>query len=65
MNLLSHRRFRAAYDLLLLRAAVGDVAADVADFWTNVQNMSTAAQRGVFGLKGRGHRPSGRTAPSH
>ena len=65
MNLLSHRRFRAAYDLMLLRAAVGEVAADVADFWTNVQDMSTSAQRRVFGLKGRGHRPSRSTAPSH
>lgn len=65
MNLLSHRRFRAAYDLMLLRASVGDVAEDVADFWTNVQNMSVSAQRGAFGLKGRGRRSSGGAAPSH
>jgi len=65
MNLLSHRRFRAAYDLMLLRASVGEVATEVAEFWTNVQNMSTSAQRGVFGLKGRGHRPSGGPARSH
>jgi len=65
MNLLRHRRFRAAYDLMLLRASVGEVAAEVADFWTDVQNMSASAQRGMFGLKGRGHRSSGDTAARH
>ncbi|MDH3510151.1 MAG: polynucleotide adenylyltransferase PcnB [Gammaproteobacteria bacterium] len=65
MNLLSHRRFRAAYDLMLLRASVGEIGADVADFWTNVQTLSASARRGEFGLKGRGHRPPRDTAPSH
>ena len=53
-DFLGHRRFRAAYDLMLLRASVGEVADDVADFWTNVQEMSISAQRRAFGLKGRG-----------
>ena len=53
-DFLGHRRFRAAYDLMLLRASVGEVAYDVADFWTNVQDMSISAQRRAFGLKGRG-----------
>jgi poly(A) polymerase len=65
MNLLSHRRFRAAYDLMLLRASVGEVGADVAEFWTNVQNMSVSAQRGMFGLNGRGRHSSGGSAPRH
>jgi poly(A) polymerase len=49
MNLLTHRRFRAAYDLMLLRAAVGEVDQQTADFWTEIQNESGEAQRKAFG----------------
>lgn len=34
---LSHPRFRAAYDFLLLRAAAGEVPQDLADWWTEFQ----------------------------
>ena len=44
MNLLAHRRFRAAYDFMLLRSKVGQFDADVAEFWTKVQKQ-TAEQR--------------------
>lgn len=37
LRLLSHPRFRAAYDFLLLRAAVGEVPQDLADWWTRIQ----------------------------
>jgi len=30
-----HKRFRAAYDFLLLRAAVGEVTEELADWWTS------------------------------
>jgi poly(A) polymerase len=60
MNLLSHRRFRAAYDLMLLRASVGEVDQEVADFWTEIQEQSEAEQRSRFGLKGRRRRPAKR-----
>jgi len=30
-----HKRFRAAYDFLLLRAAVGEVTQELADWWTS------------------------------
>ena len=36
-RLLSHPRFRAAYDLLLLRAEAGEDVAQAADWWTRFQ----------------------------
>ncbi len=36
-RMLAHPRFRAAYDFLLLRAAVGVVDAELADWWTRIQ----------------------------
>ncbi|MGI9342720.1 MAG: polynucleotide adenylyltransferase PcnB [Gammaproteobacteria bacterium] len=59
LNLLSHRRFRAAYDLMLLRAAVGEVDADLVDFWTDVQEMPQQDQRNTFGVGGERARKSG------
>jgi len=44
INLLEHRRFRAAYDFMMLLSDVGLVDADVAKFWTDVQTQS-AEQR--------------------
>ena len=38
-RLLTHPRFRAAYDFLLLRAAVGDASAELADWWTAAQEQ--------------------------
>jgi poly(A) polymerase len=39
LRLMSHPRFRAAYDFLLLRAAGGEVPQDVADWWTEIQTL--------------------------
>ena len=36
-RLLAHPRFRAAYDFLLLRAAVGEAPQELADWWTALQ----------------------------
>lgn len=36
-RLLEHKRFRAAYDFLLLRARMGEVEPDVAEWWTDLQ----------------------------
>ncbi len=33
-RLLQHKRFRAAFDFMLLRASVGEVEQDVADWWS-------------------------------
>ncbi|MFQ5634480.1 MAG: polynucleotide adenylyltransferase PcnB [Gammaproteobacteria bacterium] len=59
-NLMSHRRFRAAYDLLLLRAAVGEVESGVADFWTEVQEQPAHEQQKTFGVGARRRKPPGR-----
>jgi poly(A) polymerase len=40
LRVLEHPRFRAAYDLLLLRAAHGLAAPDMAQWWTQVQEVS-------------------------
>lgn len=36
-SLLEHPRFRAAYDLLVLRAEAGEAVNELADWWTNLQ----------------------------
>ena len=36
-RLMTHPRFRAAYDFLLLRAAVGEAPQELADWWTQAQ----------------------------
>lgn len=40
LRVLEHPRFRAAYDLLLLRAEFGMAPADMAEWWTKIQNVS-------------------------
>lgn len=37
LRLLTHPRFRAGYDFLLLRAAAGEPVGDVAEWWTDLQ----------------------------
>jgi poly(A) polymerase len=44
LNLLEHKRFRAAYDFMMLRAEVGDFDPELADFWTKAQSQG-AEQR--------------------
>lgn len=38
-SLLEHRRFRAAYDLMLLRQELGEVDEELATYWTDVQEL--------------------------
>ena len=40
MNLLEHRRFRAAYDFMLLQSEVGQADETLAKFWTDVQTQT-------------------------
>ena len=42
-RLLTHPRFRAAYDFLLLRAQVGEAEQELADWWTQLQSGNPAA----------------------
>jgi poly(A) polymerase len=48
MKLLDHRRFRAAYDFMLLLADVGQGSGDTAKFWTDVQTQSAAERAQSF-----------------
>ena len=54
MDFLSHPRFRAAYDLLELRKKLGEVDAEVFEFWTEVQDQSGEERQRSFGLAGKG-----------
>ncbi len=49
-NLLEHRRFRAAYDFMMLRAEVGDIARDTAHFWTDVQKQNADQRMQSFSI---------------
>ena len=48
-RLLEHKRFRAAYDFLVLRSRCGEVDPELAEFWTKVQEMTPEEQREAFG----------------
>jgi poly(A) polymerase len=44
-KLLSHPRFRAAYDFLLLRAQAGSASQELADWWTTYQKVNETERR--------------------
>lgn len=44
MKLLTHQRFRAAYDFLLLRAEAGEDVQELADWWTEFQTENMDVQ---------------------
>jgi poly(A) polymerase len=48
MKLLEHRRFRAAYDFMMLLAEVGQFDSDMAKFWTEVQVQSAEERAASF-----------------
>ena len=52
MNLLEHRRFRAAYDFMLLQSEVGQVDEALAKFWTDVQTQSVEDRAKSFQMHG-------------
>ena len=53
LGFLEHRRFRAAYDFMLLRAGIGELGADVAEFWTRVQELEGGKRAEAFGVSGK------------
>ena len=64
LRLLSHPRFRAAYDFLLLRAAAGEADQELADWWTafqsdNAGDVSTETARPAHSRRGRRGRRGG------
>ena len=60
LRVIEHPRFRAAYDLLLLRAQLGLASGDVAQWWTRIQEVSPEEQaRMADELTGQPQRPEG------
>jgi poly(A) polymerase len=53
MNLLDHRRFRAAYDFMMLLAEVGQFDPELARFWTDVQKQSPGDHAQTFQVNRR------------
>jgi len=47
---LEHKRFRAAYDFMMLRSEVGQVEQEVAEFWTQVQTQSAEERARSFAI---------------
>ena len=69
MNLLEHRRFRAAYDFMLLQSEVGQADESLARFWTDVQTQSAEERAKSFEMsstesKKRGPRRRRRRKPA-
>ena len=54
LNLLQHRRFRAAYDFMMLLASVGQFDEEMAKFWTRVQNESAEERAASFQIAAPG-----------
>jgi poly(A) polymerase len=52
-RLLQHKRFRAAYDFMLLRARCGEVDQETANWWTEIQQLPLEEQTKVIGMKKR------------
>ena len=63
LNLLEHRRFRAAYDFMLLRAEVGEIGRDVAKFWTDVQQQNAEQRQQSFAVGAAGKSGQRRRRP--
>lgn len=63
LRFLEHRRFRAAYDLMMLRAEVGEVDRETADFWTEVQTLNAEQRLARFDLAGKPKSGKGRRRP--
>lgn len=63
LSVLGHPRFRAAYDLLLLRARIGDADPGLAEFWTGLQGMDDDSRAAAVQPGGRKGHGSGRPAP--
>jgi poly(A) polymerase len=52
-RLLQHKRFRAAYDFLVLRATCGEVDEETVKWWTDIQTLPPEEQSKMLELTGR------------
>jgi poly(A) polymerase len=48
MKFLEHKRFRAAYDFMILLSDVGKADKELAEFWTKVQTQSAEERAKSF-----------------
>ncbi|MEH6581092.1 MAG: polynucleotide adenylyltransferase PcnB [Halioglobus sp.] len=65
-ELVDHRRFRAAYDFLLLREQAGETTGDLGEWWTHFQTLpfeERLEQAGSTGNRGR-QKPRQKPAPA-
>ena len=60
-RMLSHPRFRAAYDFLVLRAETGEADPQLAQWWTQFQSAGEAEQKAMTREGGSTGRRSGRS----
>jgi poly(A) polymerase len=58
LGMLSHPRFRAAYDFLCLRARIGDADPALAEFWTGLQEMDEGTRSAAVEPGSRRARPA-------
>lgn len=58
-RMLEHKRFRAAYDFLLLRAQVGEVPQELADWWTRFQEVDADERESMIQDAPSGPKPPG------
>jgi poly(A) polymerase len=69
-KLMEHKRFRAAYDFLVLRSRCGEVETELADFWTGAQQADDGDRSTAFEAdqprrkRRRRSRRGGRRGPS-
>jgi poly(A) polymerase len=61
--MLEQPRFRAGFDLLLLRADMGLAPRDIADWWTRVQEVSQLDRDRMADALGTPQRPAGEGGP--
>lgn len=71
MRLMTHPRFRAAYDFFCMRAQAGEVDTELSDWWTQLQENNVATQQRPSEVTAKTHskrrrrrRPGIRKAPS-
>lgn len=65
LRLLSHPRFRAAYDFLLLRAEAGEVDTELAHWWTQLQHLPPEQRASMIGRRRRSGARRGRRKGRH
>jgi len=63
IRLLTHPRFRAGYDFLLLRAEVGDAEAELAQWWTIFYDADESGRAEIMDKLSRGRRQVKRRKP--